>query len=195
METGQKTLKETPKITEAEVIKWETNFKEKVSPLVQFYEQDNGHSMKFYNGESGVVAFWSGIIKFKAEDYIQWEFDSLAGVKIDSKMYLNEDNQRIPSNLYDFFKVWQVEVSKTITKPSENKSGEMSQPQQTPDLSGPESPNAPQASGEEGAAAPLAEGSLLTNRPLVKNNTSRVDYSRKNQIMDSSERMRRLAGL
>ena len=191
METGQKTLKKEPKVTESEVVKWENNFREKVSPLVQFYQQDNGHSMKFYNGESGVVAFWAGIIKFKAEDYIQWEFDSLAGVKIDSKMSLTEDNQKIPSNLYDFFKMWQVEVSKTITKPSEEPTGAVSAPEQTPDLSGPESANAPMA----GAETPLAESFLLTNNSKVKNNSSRVDTGRKNNIMDNSERMRRLAGL
>ena len=197
METEQKTINKAPKITKDEVDTWENNFKEKVSPLVQFYQQDNGHSMKLYNGESGVVAFWAGIIKFKAEDYIKWEFDSLAGVKIDSKMSLTEDTQRIPSNLYDFFKMWQIEISKTITKPSDSSAGSAgapNPPEQTPDLAGPESANAPMAP-EAGAETPLAESFLITNKSTAKTNTTRVDIGRKNNIMDSAERMRRLAGL
>jgi hypothetical protein len=194
MEAEIKTPNGTPKVSKTEVETWEEKFRKNVSPIVQFYEQDNGYSMKFYNGQSGIVAFWSGIIKFKGEDYLKWEFDSLAGVKIDSKMNLDENNQKIPSNLYDFFKSWQAEILKTITKPSENQGGAVSQPEQTPDLAGPESANAPQAPEDTGMT-PLAEGSLISNKPISKNNNSRVDNSRKNNIMDSAERMRRLAGL
>ena len=194
MEAEIKTPNGAPKVTKTEVEAWEEKFRKNVSPIVQFYEQDNGYSMKFYNGQSGIVAFWSGIIKFKGEDYLKWEFDSLAGVKIDSKMNLDENNQKIPSNLYDFFKSWQAEILKTITKPSENQGGAVSQPEQTPDLAGPESANAPQAPEDTGMT-PLAEGSLISNKPISKNNNSRVDNSRKNNIMDSAERMRRLAGL
>jgi hypothetical protein len=194
METTQKIIKKAPKITETEVQKWENDFREKVSPLVQFDQQDNGHSMKFYNGESGVDAYWSGVIALKADNYIKWNYSMINGVFMEAKINLDENNQRIPSNLYDFFKMWQLEVSKIITKPSEESAGATATPEQTPDLAGPESANAPQAP-EDAGAAPLAEGSLISNKPLLKNNTSRVDNNRKNNIMDSAERMRRLAGL
>jgi hypothetical protein len=196
MEAENKTSSEAPKVTKAEVVKWENDFREKVSPLVKFDTQDNGYSMKFYNGESGVDAYWSGTIVLKADNYLKWNFSMLNGVFMESKMNLDENNQKIPSNLYDFFKGWQGEVAKAITKPGAEQSGgqEVSAaPEQTPDLAGPESANAPTGAPEE--PAPLAEGSLISNKPIVKNNTPRVDNSRKNNIMDSAERMRRLAGL
>jgi hypothetical protein len=197
MEAENKTSSEAPKITKAEVVKWENDFREKVSPLVKFDTQDNGYSMKFYNGESGVDAYWSGTIVLKADNYLKWNFSMLNGVFMESKMNLDENNQRIPSNLYDFFRGWQGEVAKAITEPvaDQQQGGAIAAPEQTPDLAGPESANAPQAPEEDAGALPLAEGSLISNKPITKNNTSRVDNSRKNNIMDSVERMRRLAGL
>lgn len=197
METQNNTSKEAPKITKTEVVKWENDFREKVSPLVKFDQQDNNYSMKFYNGESGLDAYWSGIIVFKADNYLKWNFSMLNGVFIDSKMNLDENNQRIPANLYDFFKAWQTEVAKAITEPGQESQNDTNTPSmdtttnlQGSQLSGPESNNA-QPTG----ANSLAEGSLISNVPILKNTSSKFDGNRKNKIMDNSERMRRLAGL
>lgn len=198
METQNNTSKEAPKITKTEVVKWENDFREKVSPLVKFDQQDNGYSMKFYNGESGLDAYWSGIIVFKADNYLKWNFSMLNGVFMDSKMSLDENNQRIPANLYDFFKAWQTEVAKAITEPGKESQSDVNNPAMGatetnlggPELSGPESNNAQPEGGNA-----LAEGSLISNVPILKNKASKFDDSRKNKIMDSAERMRRLAGL
>ena len=119
MEPENTIPKETqaPKITKAEVIKWENDFREKVSPLVKFDKQDNGYSMKFYNGESGVDSLWSGTIILKSDNYLKWSFSVTNGVFVESKMSLDENNYKIPANLYDFFKSWQGEVAKSITEP------------------------------------------------------------------------------
>lgn len=174
---------EVPQVTAAEVTDWEENFRKVVSPLVRFDKQDNGYSMKFYNGESGIDAYWSGIIIMKSDNYIKWNFSLINGVFMDSKVNLDEHNKNIPANLYDFFQSWQSEVSKTITEPTEGSSKEMSTPPpastQPTNLAGPESANtAPPA---EPGATPLTE--------------SRKDKKRQSVILDSSERMRRLAGL
>jgi hypothetical protein len=173
----------TPQITKAEVLKWENDFRENVSPLVKFDKQDNGFSMKFYNGESGVDSYWSGIIILKSDNYLKWNFSMVNGVFIDAKMNLDENNQKLSSNLYDFFKSWQTEVSKSITEPKEESSTFDNTP--TPELVGPESNNIPDPS-QGPPVGSLAEGLIITNR---------IQKTRKESIMDSAERMRRLAGL
>ena len=189
MEAENKILKEAPKVTEAEVTKWENDFRTNVSPLVKFDSQDNGRSMKFYNGDSGVDAYWSGIIILKSDNYLKWNFSMLNGVFMESKMNLDENNQKIPSNLYDFFKGWQAEVAKTITEPGEaTQEAPILEP--APDLAGPETANAPEAP----EAPPLAEGLIISNSNKTISK-ERVNQSRKNNIMDSGDRMRRLAGL
>lgn len=172
---------EVPQVTAAEVTDWEENFRKTVSPLVRFDKQDNGYSMKFYNGESGIDAYWSGIIIMKSDNYIKWNFSLINGVFMDSKVNLDEHNKNIPANLYDFFQTWQGEVSKTITEPVEGSSKEASAPAPPPatSLAGPESANVPPPT--EPGATPLSEG--------------RKNKKRESVILDSSERMRRLAGL
>ena len=192
METQPTTPKEAPKVTQAEVTKWEEEFRKTVSPLVKFDAQDNGFSMKFYNGESGVDAYWSGTILLKSDNYLKWNFSMTNGVFMDSKMNLDEINQKIPSNLYDFFKSWQTEVAKSITEPESEKEADVNQPEQTPDLVGPESNNAPEA--PVGGPPPMSEGLIIGNKNF-NNKASRINVSRKDTIMNSSERMRRLAEL
>ena len=184
--------KQTPQVTQTEVQEWEEKFKSSVSPLVKFGTQDNGYSMKFYDGESGVDAFWSGNIILKADNYINWSFSLLNGVFIDAKLNLDDTNNKMPMNLFEFFKAWQTEVSQTITEPKEgmyndeNKEPMKQEPLPSPDaknLAGPSNPNSsalPQTPAEENPL-PLTEG--------------RRNKSRQNVILNSSERMRRLAGL
>ncbi len=192
---AENTAKQTPQITKAEVIKWENDFRENVSPLVKFDAQDNGYSMKFYNGESGVDAYWSGTIILKSDNYLKWNFSMLNGVFIESKMNLDENNHKIPSNLYDFFVGWQGEVAKAITEPGADTTTAQTPPEQTPDLAGPESNNIPEAPIQ--GPPPMTEGIILSNISGKQSTspTTRVDKSRKDNIMDSAERMRRLAGL
>jgi hypothetical protein len=198
MEAENKTAKQAPRVTKAEVIKWENDFRENVSPLVKFDTQDNGFSMKFYNGESGVDAYWSGTIILKSDNYLKWNFSMLNGVFVESKINLDENNHKIPSNLYDFFVGWQGEVSKAITEPGAEEQANQeanNPPEQTPDLVGPESNNVPEAPIQ--GPPPMTEGVILSNTISKNsaNNPSRINTNRKNNIMDSAERMRRLAGL
>lgn len=178
---------EAPRVTQAEVTKWETDFREKVSPLVKFDVQDNNYSMKFYNGASGVDAYWSGTIILKADNYLKWNYSMLNGVFMEAKMNLDEDNFKLPSNLYDFFKAWQAEVSQTITEPEAETQAQNQETSMTTQpnaaLAGPESANVPPTAPE---GQPLAENLIIIKQ---------IPKSRKETIMDSGERMRRLAGL
>lgn len=185
--TNKPKEEQAPRITKAEVVKWENDFKEHVSALVKFDTQDNGYSMKFYNGDSGIDAYWSGTIILKADNYLKWNYSMLNGVFMECKMNLDETNQQIPANLYTFFKQWQTEVSKSLAEPGaeETQQDDSNVPApQNPDLVGPESNNAAEPTQ---APPPLAEGSLIGYK--------RVEKSRKDTIMDSAARMKRLAGL
>jgi len=189
--------KEAPKVTAAEVADLEEKFRKAISPLVKFDIQDNGFSMKFYNGESGIDASWSGTIILKADNYIKWSYSMLNGVFIESKFNIDESNKNIIANLYDFFIGWKEEISTTITEPDINNNPErVTNPDETSpqdvnpaqNLAGPESLNVPQPN----------VGQLAENESLIikkDNSVSRKNYKRESVIMDSAERMRRLAGL
>ena len=110
----------TPQITTQEVQEWENKFKNSVSPLVKFTPTDQGAaSMKFYNGESGIDATWSGIIILGNDDYVKWNFSIQNEPFIDSKLNLTQENFNIFSNLYNFYNEWKLEWSKQITMPAD----------------------------------------------------------------------------
>ncbi len=109
---------QTPQITTQEIQDWENKFKESVSPLVKFTPTEQGtNSMKFYNGESGIDATWSGIIILGNDDYVKWNFSIQNEPFIESKLNLTQENFNIFSNLYNFYNEWKDEWSKQITMP------------------------------------------------------------------------------
>jgi hypothetical protein len=173
--------KAIPTVTAAEVANWEDNFRKTVSTLVKFDKQDNGHSMKFYSGQSGVDAYWSGTIILRADNYLKWNYSLLNGVFMDAKMSLDDTNHLIPGNLYDFYKSWQEEVSKTMTEPGEGDETPDTTPATAvlPNLSGPETNNLPKPN-----TSTVSEGFMLKRK-----------LTRRQTVMNDSERMRRLAGL
>jgi hypothetical protein len=181
--------KQTPQVTLAEVQDWEEKFKAAVSPLVKFGTQDNGYSMKFYNGESGVDAFWSGNIILKADNYINWSFSVVNGVFMDAKLNLDDTNNKIPMNLYEFFRGWQTEVSQTLTEPKEG----MYQDKEKQEA--PAAPAAPDATNLAGPGNPNASAAPEKEEPLPPLQEGRRNKTRQNVILGSSDRMRRLAGL
>ena len=186
-EENKNQAKPAPKVTPAEVSDWEEKFRKSVSSLGKFDKQDNGFSMKFYNGQSGVDAYWSGNIILKADNYIKWNYSVTNGVFAESKINLDDSNSKIISNLYDFYKMWSEDVSKTITEPE----GEKENPEENPSNNtstgaGPESPNAP-------VGAPTPE--LNMTNPLQESAWNRRNKGRESVILSASDRMKRLAGL
>lgn len=108
----------TPQITTQEIQEWENKFKESVSPLVKFTPTgQDSNSMRFYNGESGVDATWSGIIILGNDDYVKWNFTIQNEPFIESKLNLTQENFNIFSNLYNFYNEWKQEWSKQISMP------------------------------------------------------------------------------
>jgi hypothetical protein len=186
-----------PKVTSAEVADWEEKFRKVVSPLVKFDKQDNGYSMKFYNGESGIDAYWSGTIILKADNYLKWNYSVLNGVFMDAKLNIDESNKNIPGNLYDFFKSWQEDVAKTMTEPGEEANtmtGTPADDAQSATLAGPESNNIPEPTLSKPDTTQLTEGDLIRRKDSSVA-VNRKNIKRESAIMDSAERMRRLAGL
>jgi hypothetical protein len=177
-----------PQVTLAEIKDWEEKFKAAVSPLVKFGVQDNGYSMKFYNGESGIDAFWSGNIILKADNYINWSFSVVNGVFMDAKLNLDDSNNKLPSNLYEFFKGWQSEVAKTISEPKEGMYNQDKEQAEAPMPAGPDATNLAGPGNPNASSAPAEE-------PLPPLQEGRRNKSRQNVIISSSDRMRRLAGL
>src|ERR1035437_899521 len=190
MEPEKKIIKKAPEVSSTEVETWEEKFRETVSPLVQFDEQDNKYSMKFYNGESGIDAYWSGIIILKNDDYLKWNYSALNGVKMDCKMSLDDTNKKIPTQLYDFFVQWQTDVLKTITSTKPEDEPGTSAPLEQPSaaaMSGPETSNIP-------GTSPISEN-LIIRKSNISVNVNRKNLKRESEIMNNLERMRRLAGL
>jgi|ERR1035437_18826 uncharacterized lipoprotein YehR (DUF1307 family) len=178
-----------PQVTSAEVSKWEDDFRKTVSPQVQFTKQNNGYSMKFYNGQRGMEAVWSGSILLKGDNAIKWTFSMTNGPYVEVKMNLDEDNSKILANMYAFYVQWQKDVSTTISEPKNereaNKSSIDTDEMSTGQLNGPENANASLA--QTSSTLPqVGQGSLAEGR---------TKHGREKLISESSERMKRLAGL
>lgn len=114
---NKKTIKEDfiPQITASEIEEYENKFRELVSTSVEFNKDNGKHSMKIYSGESGVDAIWSGFIRLKGEDIINWFFSLQEGPFVKAKIHLDNDNYNIISKIYDFYKIWKEEWSKALT--------------------------------------------------------------------------------
>ena len=163
-----------PSITSSEVSNWEKIFTQNVTPMVQFDTLDNGKSMKFYNGQSGIEGEWSGVIKLEAEDNIKWNFSIQNGPYIESKTVLNETVVGLFGKIYNIFEEWKEQWSKTITtkNPSSSIDSTVSNPQAPGTVAGGQIPEP-------------------TEGPKMMPESN----NRQNKISESYDRMRKLAGI
>lgn len=102
------------RITTSEIKSFENNFKNNVSPLVNFDQQKNGHSLFLYKGEDGIEARSSGKIKINAANEISWRFSIQDGADIKASLKLNEDNFDLITKLYHFYDTWQQEWAQKL---------------------------------------------------------------------------------
>lgn len=110
----------TPEVSKWEVEEYENQFKDKVYHDVKFNrEGDEGYSMKLYKGKSGVEAVFSGTILLSGENYIEWKFSLQNGLTINASLTLDSENFDIFSKLYNFYKIWREEWSKSLTIPKD----------------------------------------------------------------------------
>ncbi len=156
-----------PQITKSEVQDWENKFKENVSPLVQFTNDNNANgSLRLYNGQSGIEASWSGTIILNNDNYIKWIFSIQNEPFIETKLNFTENNLLILTNLFNFYQAWKEEWAKQLSIPGANiddtnniAGGESNIKNPTP-----ASPEAPQAIQEN----------LRTKMNIINNNKERM---------------------
>lgn len=168
-------MENKPQITTSEIQEWETKFKETVTPLVQFNNDENGNgSLKLYNGQSGIEASWAGTIILNNDNYIKWSFSIQNEPFIECKLNFNEANQTILTNLYNFYQIWKNEWAKQLSIPNANLDD-------TNNIAnGSSMPDAPTPATPGNEPAPIQE----------KNNRTKLGI-----IANHRERMQKLSGL
>ena len=81
-----------PRITQTEIDQFEKDFREKVSPLVNFSKKEDGSiNFELYKGDSGIEAKVSGIIPIKAENKIEWSYSLQNGAYINVNAELTSE--------------------------------------------------------------------------------------------------------
>lgn len=174
-------MSDIAQITKSEIEKYKQMFSNKIGPYaVQFdTKEQNGNvldNFDIYKGESGIDANWTGSIILEKDYFIKWEFSILNGIYIEAKMRMNDNNKNIIGNLYQVFENWRNELSRYLVAPTD------SMGQQVPQDSGEEIiSGGPTETSPEEEMLPLAESRSTKGRQQVINN--------------SSDRMKRLAGL
>lgn len=108
---------DNPSITQTEVDQFEKDFRQKVTPLVRFSENEDGNiNFELYNGESGVEAKVSGVIPLKSDNKISWSFSLQNGSYVDSNSEITEEFVTIISNLYYFYDAWKRDWTEKLTE-------------------------------------------------------------------------------
>ena len=116
--TNQKDFEEyRPEVKSWEIKEYEDKFKEHVYHDVQFDRNQEGYSMQFYMGKSGVEAAWSGTILLREDSFIKWTFSLQNGCIIEANVSLDDENYNIVPKLYEFYKIWKSEWSQMLTIP------------------------------------------------------------------------------
>lgn len=174
MADEKKTL---PAVTSSEIQEWEQKFIQNVTPLVKFDLQDGKHSMRLYNGESGIEATWSGIILLKADNYIKWSYSIQNEAFVDAKFTLDDSNYNLIEKIYKFYEDWRNQWSKMINTEKPNLSSGQ------PEITNPQAPGT-LATGQLPIPSSQGTGGLAE----VKRTTVEI-------INEHSDRMRKLAGI
>ena len=118
---------EDPRITQTEIDQFEKDFREKVSPLVQFSKKEDGSiNFELYKGESGIEAKVSGTIPLKAENKVQWSYSLQNGPYIDVNAELTPEVADTLTKMAFFYEEWKREWTEKLTEipPSEEGSVE-----------------------------------------------------------------------
>ena len=172
-----KIMEDIAQITQAELDKYKNMFNEKVGHYSVVFEKDeNGEeTFQIYKGESGVDANWSGYVILENDYSVKWKFSVLNGVFVEAVMKITDGNKDVVSNIYDFYNIWKNELVKYLVS---GESGE-----EVGSMEG----------GEEIVSGGPAETSPVGEEmPLAESTGTK---GRQRLINDSSDRMKRLAGL
>lgn len=171
-------MNEVPQITQAEIDKYKNVFDEKIGHYAVSYDknEEGEESMGIYQGDSGIDANWSGSIILEQDYSVKWNFSILNGASIDAKMKLNDENKNLISNVYDIYEIWRDGLKQYLVGGGEEASAGGFEDAGEEIVSGGPAETSP--AGEE---MPLAESKTIKGRQGL--------------INESSDRMKRLAGL
>jgi hypothetical protein len=171
------------KITQAEINELKKQFEEKIGKYTVVFDKDENGEENFKAWFSPVKdAIWSGKVQLEKDYYIHWSFSLINGFKVlEAVFQVNEDNKNIISMIDNIYNIWYENLNKAILA-DEEESGEVGGEEPIP----PEEGELGDVEGEiegdtEEAEAPLSE--------------SRTKLGRQKVIKESSDRMKRLAGL
>lgn len=185
-----------PQITSDEVQEWENKFKESVSPQVQFEVRENGgHSMRLYNGESGIEALWSGTILLNSDNYIKWTFSIQNNPFLDCKINLTEENFQTIKRLNDFYNTWKEEWAKQLSIPAANNDDTELAAGGANTMTPPAAPSAGGGDSNSANVLGVGTGASAGGGNPVNERKANVRKQRDAIIKEHRERMLRLAKL
>ena len=108
---------EDPRITQTEIDQFEKDFREKVSPLVNFSKKEDGSiNFELYKVDSGVEAKVSGTIPLKAENKIDWSYSLQNGAYINVSAELTSEVSEIINKMSFFYEEWKKNWVEKLTE-------------------------------------------------------------------------------
>jgi len=108
---------EDPRITQTEIDQFEKDFREKVSPLVQFSSKDDGAiNFKLYKGEAGIEARISGVIPISGDSKVEWSFSLQEGSYVNMSSELTTEVAEVLNKMAFFYEEWKREWTEKLTE-------------------------------------------------------------------------------
>lgn len=90
-----------------EIKKWEDMIRQNVWRDVSFEKKDGqDHSFEFYDGYNGIEVSWKGRLRFKNEEYLDWDFSIQNGVFLEGRFGLDQEKKDITTKIYNFYADW-----------------------------------------------------------------------------------------
>ena len=116
-EVSDNSQSEDPRITQTEIDQFEKDFREKVSPMVQFSKKEDGSvNFDLYKGVSGVEAKVSGIIPIKAENKIEWSYSLQNGSYVNMNAELTTEVSETLNKMAFFYEQWKRDWTEKLTE-------------------------------------------------------------------------------
>ncbi len=170
-------------ITQAEVNELKKQFEEKIGKYTVVFDKDENGEENFKAWFSPVRdAIWSGRVQLEKDYYIHWSFSLINGFKVlESVFQVNEDNKNIIAMIDNIYNIWYENLNASIMAGEDESSelgGEELVSTETGELGDVEEEIEGETEEEEG---PISESRTKSGREKIINN--------------SSDRMKRLAGL
>jgi hypothetical protein len=170
-------------ITQAEINELKKQFEKKIGKYTVIFDVDENGEETFKAWNSPVRdAVWSGQVLLEKDYFVKWSFSLINGFKVlESVFQINDENVNIINMINNIYNIWYENLNKYVIADEGGSS----------DLGGEE-----QVSVETGELGDVEEeiegGTEEEEAPLSE---SKTKLGREKIIKESSERMKKLAGL